>query len=123
MPKRKIIEPVRPTATQVQQIRRTIEQSACVHLAVASLIAGRPWATTRFPTYPRYLSTLRLAYEQDMPNQFMEILVSYFADAYRFVPYIPIPERGRDACQQIAGLIEKYGVRLVGGTILARMLS
>src|SRR5467141_2707925 len=105
------------------EVHQFIERDPCVHMVVLSLLAGRPWATTRFPMYQGYITKLRLAYDKEDMGEFLRILTIYFAAAYTLIPNIPNPENGNYAVQQIGDLIKKYGVRQVGKCILARMLG
>jgi hypothetical protein len=122
--KPKEIQQVHPAAhLQPLEIERLISGDSAVHLTIASLLAGKPWATTRFPGYSMYLTKLRLAYDKADAEEFLRLLSCYFVDAYRSAPYMPIPQRTETAYKQLGRLVERYGVRQVGKCILARMLG
>jgi hypothetical protein len=104
------------------EIQRIITQQDSIRLAIMTLLAGKPWATTRFPGYYGHITKLKLAHDQQRADNFVNQLSAYFADAAKLIPYVPNTARGQKACLEIANLVSKYGVRQVASTILARMI-
>ena|SRR2546430_311335 len=107
---------------QIKDPRLIIEGDPAIHLTIVSLARGKPFATTRFPGYSGYITRMCSAYGQENTKWFLDLLTAYFEDAYKHVPHIPTSDRARQACGQIEKLINTYGVKAVGGCLLAQII-
>lgn len=124
MPKRKtgiLPETVEKSQLSERDIRRIIERNEEVHLAIAILVHGKTYATTRFPHYSGFLTKLRIAYNTEDEESFLFFLQNYFELARTFIPQVPIKRKTDKIMEEVKRLIGLYGVKPVAACLLARM--
>lgn len=116
-------ETIQESKLSEQDMRRIIEKNEQVHLAIAVLIHGRTYATTRFPHYSGFLTKLRIAYNMADEENFLFFLQHYFEQARRHIPQVPIKRKTDRIVEEVKRLIGLYGVQPVAACLLARMFG
>jgi hypothetical protein len=104
-------------------MRRIIEKNEKVHLAIAVLVHGKTYATTRFPHYSGFLTKLRVAYENKDAQSFLFCLEIYFEHARKYIPQVPVKKKTDEIMGEMRRLVGLYGVQPVATCILARMVG
>jgi hypothetical protein len=116
-------ETVQESKLSEQDTRRIIERNEQIHLAIAILVHGRAYATTRFPHYSGFLTKLRIAYNMADAESFLFFLQLYFEQARKHIPQVPIKRKTDRIVEEVKRLIELYGVKPVASCLLARMVG
>ena len=116
-------ETVQESKLSERDTRRIIERNEQIHLAIAVLIHGKTYATTRFPHYSGFLTKLRIAYNTANEEEFLFFLQHYFEQARKHIPQVPIKRKTDKIVEEVKRLIGLYGVQPVAACILARMVG
>lgn len=122
MPKKpKMIQEIKLTSPH--EARITLEKDPSIQLLIACLLLGKQWEKSRFFGHTAYIARMRLAHNNEQPDEFLKQMKLYLRDASRSVPNMPKEERVKEAVTHLEWLIVKYGTRQVTNVLLARMLN